>query len=93
MFPFKRNTDERVYITLQKVTKPRNNNTDIMCNTVINVLHNQSSECSQYKLMKVVTNIQINPINLFQNSNTKQWLTGNIHIKCRVSSLDLWLMF
>ena len=35
-----------------------------MYNTGINELQKQSSECSQYKLMKIVKNIQINPVNL-----------------------------
>jgi hypothetical protein len=43
--------------------------------------------------MKMVTNIQINLINLLQNSNKKLWLTGKVHIKCRMSSLDLWITF
>jgi len=39
--------------------------------TEINEPQKLSSECSQYKLMKMVTNIQINAINLLQNSNKK----------------------
>ena len=47
-----------------------------MYNIEINELQKLSSECSQHKLMKMVKNIQINPINLLQNSNKNNGWQG-----------------